>query len=255
MGILKKIGLALLVLIVIGAIFGEKSDTSKNTTQSNDKLTSTDITTQTQQSPSEKSMINKAITAVNNNIEASTISYEYFEYMSQKVLRVDLNITNKGSKKLHFMPLDPDKRSKAVDINGDKYDIIQSGTLIYSNNEFIYPKNSIEGYVLFEKTENTPQIDYILLGLGYYGDDSITDFLKIDLRNTLTENGSSASTSANPSEKTSGYTVAECDALCEKYAMKIQVDNCQMQCDYTFGKPSAQLDEYVNGIKNSLKQK
>ena len=66
-----------------------------------------------------------------------------------------------------------------MDINNDSYDIIQDGTLYL--NDVIYPKNSVEGYLLFTKTENTPKVDHILLALGWYDSDSITDLLKIDL--------------------------------------------------------------------------
>ena len=124
-------------------------------------------------------VVNKTLFAANNNVEIKVISYRYETYYDQKVLRVDLKLTNKGSKEFHFSPGDPDWRSKAVDVEGHEYDIIQDGTLYI--NDIIYPLNSVEGYLLFGKTHNTPKIDHLLLGLGWYDQDPIGELLNIKL--------------------------------------------------------------------------
>lgn len=51
--------------------------------------------------------------------------------------------------------------------------------------------------------------------------------------------------------KTSGYTVDDCNIVCESaYDLQVQVDICQGNCNNIYGKPSASLDKYVNKIKD-----
>lgn len=51
--------------------------------------------------------------------------------------------------------------------------------------------------------------------------------------------------------KTSGYTVAECNTVCDGvYNLQAQVNICQGNCMSIFGKPSSALDNYVNEIKD-----
>jgi hypothetical protein len=55
-------------------------------------------------------------------------------------------------------------------------------------------------------------------------------------------------------EKTSGYTVEDCDTVCnDVYDLQSQADICSNNCDYTYGKPSESLDKYVNNLKNRKK--
>lgn len=55
--------------------------------------------------------------------------------------------------------------------------------------------------------------------------------------------------------KTSGYTVEECNQVCEEaYDLELQVGNCQGSCTGIYGKPSDSLDKYVNQVKETSKK-
>ncbi|HLC32579.1 MAG TPA: hypothetical protein VJJ82_02020 [Candidatus Nanoarchaeia archaeon] len=48
--------------------------------------------------------------------------------------------------------------------------------------------------------------------------------------------------------KTSGYTVADCYQMCNKYSTMLQVTYCESGCDM-YGKPSKQFDNFMNERK------
>lgn len=49
--------------------------------------------------------------------------------------------------------------------------------------------------------------------------------------------------------KTSGYTLDDCLAACEKYCIQAQTDACQSPCEIV-GKKGKAMDNLVNRIKN-----
>ena len=53
--------------------------------------------------------------------------------------------------------------------------------------------------------------------------------------------------------KTSGYTVAECEEVCNAWDTIGSVTNCKDDCVNHFGKPSGSLDEFVNMVKKNAK--
>ncbi len=56
--------------------------------------------------------------------------------------------------------------------------------------------------------------------------------------------------------KDSGYTVAECNQVCEStYDLSLQVSVCQSNCEVVYGKPSNSLDKYVNSVKDIKRKK
>ena len=53
--------------------------------------------------------------------------------------------------------------------------------------------------------------------------------------------------------KTSGYTLEDCNTVCDAaYSIQAQVESCQSSCAL-LGKPSAQLDKFVNTVKTKVK--
>lgn len=182
--------------------------------------------------------VNKDISAADGKIEVLVLSYRYVNYLNQKVLRIDLDLSNVGSEAWHFFPVEP-VRSSVIDSEGNSYDIIQDGTLYI--NDFIYPQHNLSGYLLFTKTENTPKLKTLNLSLGWYGNNPIETQVVTDFSTTIKQN--------NTGSKTSGYTLDDCLSVCEKYCIQAQTDVCQGTC-YTVGKEGKAMDRIVNGIKN-----
>lgn len=76
-----------------------------------------------------------------------------------------------------------------------------------------------------------------------------------DLAVTVKTNQSQA---ANPNTgtawaKTSGYTVAECEDVCNEWNTVPSVNSCKNTCTHKYGKPSSSLDEFVNMVKENGK--
>lgn len=88
----------------------------------------------------------------------------------------------------------------------------------------------------------------VVLGIiaGMFGGDSQSN-------SSSTENNQQEETSNTQDvwSKSSGYTVDECEQVCEEaYDLQAQVSVCQGNCIGIYGKPSDSLDKYVNTVKD-----